>query len=260
MNTIIENALLNLNRNDRTVIISDSGEKHFASSVSEVLIDLINQKNCEEITVVADRFGKTPGYLCRLLNIKEVYALTMSDSAAESLKETDIQFFYQNRVSVLTNDANDDMDTFEKVSISEDEAEKIYTKANARLSEIRIKDFWNANRGNAIKYTRIIDISNNRTAVSSCYDSYFAENARMPRKKDLMIGVDQFSMPVSLLEVTGVIVVPVSGISEELAETESSDLENWKKEHLPALFEEAEKIGIKADEDLWVVFETFKTV
>lgn len=258
MEKIAEKALARLDKRCRTVLFDANGQsKSYENANCEVLIDLINHRQKDYCTMVTDHCGKATAVLLEKAAIRSVYALKISEKAIECLKEAGIDYFYQERVRVLMNPEENDLDEYEKSTLTQDD---IYEAVNDRLAAKRTREYWAAHCGNALNYHHLIDISQGCQAVSSLYDAYSLKQLREPRKKDLSIAVDHFKMPCGLLETSEIIVAPLKNIDEELAEKEGLSLANWKQERLPLLLKEAKELGLKIDEELWIVFEIFKKI
>lgn len=253
-----EKALASLNKHLKTILFDKNRQTTtFSCTNCEVLIDLINHPNADYSVMVSDSCGKATAALLTKTSISTVYALKMSDSAIEYLKDNGITYFYNERVRILMNDEENDLDEYEKLTITQDD---IYESINDHISAKRIKDYWAAHCANALSYQHIIDISNGCHAISSLYDAYSIKQLREPRKKDLSIAVDCFKMPCGLLETREIIVCPLGNIDEELTMKEGLNLQRWQQEILPRHLKEAQELRLKSDDSLWIMFEIFEKI
>lgn len=102
-----------------------------------------------------------------------------------------------------------------------------------------------------------------KRATASLYKYYVLENEPVPKAGDLIVITNWNKEAVCIIEIEKVEILLFKDITEEHAWIEGEgdkSLEYWRKGHINFFTQETQALGIEFNEDIEVVFETFKVV
>ncbi len=102
-----------------------------------------------------------------------------------------------------------------------------------------------------------------KRATASLHILYEYEKEDLPQIGNHSIITDWDGIARCIIKTSKIDIVPFNDVSEEFASIEGEgdkSLEYWRKAHWKFFSEEAEKLGLKADEEMLVVCEEFEVV
>lgn len=105
-------------------------------------------------------------------------------------------------------------------------------------------------------------MSGKKTATSSAYPSYIAEDEPLPKVGDRSIVTDFDGVPYCVIETTAVTLIPFGKMTFDVCRRECEDecLETWVEKHTAFFAEDSKEVGYVFDGDMPVVFENFRLV
>lgn len=125
----LQNALDILRTNSRKLVLTN-GNIIYTSDVKGVfsLLDLIEKKeyNLSEFSAADKVVGRGAALLYAKMNIKEVYALVISEKAKEIFDRYSIPYFYDTLTPFIINRKGDGMCPVEKATENISDAEEAY--------------------------------------------------------------------------------------------------------------------------------------
>jgi uncharacterized protein YhfF len=102
-----------------------------------------------------------------------------------------------------------------------------------------------------------------KQATASLHQLYLDTFEPMPQIGDFSVILNSIDEAVCIIQTTNVQILPFKDVTPEMAMIEGEgdkSLDYWREVHLEFFLEEAATIGKTFDEDMLVIFETFKLV
>ena len=138
--TLIE--CISLLKSENYTVVLKKSDNCLTSSLRGVrpLLDLLDNHGTLRGFCVADKVvGRAAAYIYSLLDITELYALTISDGACEVLEKYGITYFYEKRVPLIRNRTDTDSCPMEKATAKADNPEDAVRLIREALAELNRK-------------------------------------------------------------------------------------------------------------------------
>ncbi len=140
MDNLLINCISLLKSEGYTVVMKNSAEQLTSRQRGvKPLLAVLDTKGAFNGFYAADKVvGKAAACIYVLLNICQLYAITISDGACRILERYNIPYFYENRVSLIRNRTNTDICPMEKATAATEspgEAVEAIRKALKKLEE-----------------------------------------------------------------------------------------------------------------------------
>ena len=127
------------NGGDYTCVLYKDGVTYLSNArgVAPVLNFIDNQTDLKGFAAVDKVVGRAEAMLFALTGIKELYAVVLSKSAEEFLKNSDIEYSYGRLTDKIMNRRGDGLCPMEQATAGIDDPSQAYIAVKNRMNELR---------------------------------------------------------------------------------------------------------------------------
>ncbi|KXA93797.1 hypothetical protein AKJ66_00785 [candidate division MSBL1 archaeon SCGC-AAA259E22] len=129
-----------LKRDNLNLVIAKNGKLAYKTKLSGIkgllkAIEKLDYKT-NEYSAADKIVGRAAALLLIFMNVKKIYAITLSEGGKSVLEKNEIEYKYENIVSEIKNIEGKNMCPFEKLTRDIDNPEKAYLKVKSKVTNL----------------------------------------------------------------------------------------------------------------------------